>query len=34
MKWTFEEYQSQPTWFILMLLSLFHAEAQHSQSKI
>jgi hypothetical protein len=34
MSWTYEEYLSQPTWFILMLLALFHAEAQHSQSKL
>ena len=27
MGWTYEEYLSQPTWFILVLLELFRAEA-------
>jgi hypothetical protein len=34
MHWTFEEYLSQPTWFIFMLMELLRAEAQHAQSKV
>jgi hypothetical protein len=34
MGWTYEEYLSQPTWFILMLMELFRAEAQHANGKV
>jgi hypothetical protein len=34
MGWTYEEYLSQPTAFILVLLGLFHAEGEHQQSKL
>jgi hypothetical protein len=27
MGWTYEEYLSQPTWFIIMLLEMMNAEA-------
>jgi hypothetical protein len=28
MKWTWDEYQEQPTWFIDILIGLFNAEAK------
>jgi hypothetical protein len=33
MRWTYEEYLSQPTWFILMLLELFRAETQEANRR-
>jgi hypothetical protein len=34
MGWTYEEYLSQPEWFILMLMELFRAEAAHANGKV
>lgn len=34
MRWTFEEYLDQPTWFITMLFELLKAEAEHANSKV
>jgi hypothetical protein len=34
MGWTYEEYLSQPQAFILMLIELFRAEAQHANSQV
>jgi hypothetical protein len=34
MSWTYEDYQSQPPWFVLMLLELIRAEANHANSKV
>lgn len=31
MKWTIEEYLSQPEWFILGLNDIINAEAQHQK---
>jgi len=29
MKWTWEEYLSQPVWFVRMLILLMQAEGEH-----
>ena len=34
MGWTYEEYLSQPEWFILMLMELFRAEGAHANGKV
>jgi hypothetical protein len=33
MSWDYETYLSQPTWFILILLELFRAEAQEASRR-
>ena len=34
MRWDFEQYLSQPLWFIFMLLELLRAETLHAKSKL
>lgn len=34
MGWTYEDYQSQPSWFVFMLLELFRAEAEHARTTV
>ena len=34
MGWDYETYLSQPTGFILMLMELLRAEAQHANSQV
>jgi hypothetical protein len=34
MGWTYEEYLSQPDWFIFMLAELFRAEAQYGRGTV
>jgi hypothetical protein len=34
MRWDYETYLSQPTWFISMLFELLKAESEHHQSKL
>jgi hypothetical protein len=34
MAWTYEDYLSQPPWFVSMLLELMRAEINHANSRV
>lgn len=34
MHWTYENFLDQPNWFVVLLLELLRAEAQHANSKV